>query len=334
MELTTVWYVVVAFLWTGYFVLEGFDFGVGALLPLLSRDEGERKQMLATIGPVWDGNEVWLITAVGAMFAAFPVWYSGLLSGFYLPLVAVLVALIVRGVSLEWRGKVEARERALCDAGIVAGSGLTAFLWGAIFGNLLYGTVAATALGGAFSLALAMLHGAVFVALKTAGPLRDRARRAALGASAVLLPLAAISLPALPSAGTAGTSTSARTSEAAGAALAPGGGAGEALAGWTAHPLPWAAALAAMLALAAAVALIWRRREGWAFTATAASIVLATVALFGTLWRAPLPGLTLAEAASGPYTLGVLTWIGLVALPFVLAYQGWTYWVFRKRVTV
>ncbi|GAA3798284.1 cytochrome d ubiquinol oxidase subunit II [Sphaerisporangium flaviroseum] len=319
MELTTVWFLVIAFLWTGYFVLEGFDFGVGALLPLLSRDEGERKQMLATIGPVWDGNEVWLITAVGAMFAAFPAWYAGLLSGFYLPLVMVLIGLIMRGVSLEWRGKVLARERALCDAGIVAGSVLTAFLWGGIFGNLLYGSLPGTLLGGALSLTLAVLHGAVFVALKTTGPLRARARRAALAAAVVVLPVAVVALPALPSASTA---------EAAGS-----GGAEVAGAGWTSHPLLWAAALAAMIALAAAVALIWRRREGWAFTATAASIVLITGTLFGTLWRAPLPGLTVAEAASGPYTLGMLTWIGLAALPFVLAYQGWTYWVFRRRVT-
>ncbi|WP_424530662.1 cytochrome d ubiquinol oxidase subunit II [Sphaerisporangium viridialbum] len=332
MELTTVWFLVIAFLWTGYFVLEGFDFGVGALLPVLSRDEGERKQMLATIGPVWDGNEVWLITAVGAMFAAFPVWYSGLLSGFYLPLVMVLIGLIVRGVALEWRGKVTARERVLCDAGIVTGSVLTAFLWGAIFGNLLYGTTAATVLGGALSLALAVLHGAVFVALKTAGPLRARARRAALAVAAAALPIAVVALPGLPSAGQAGPN------EAAGPAYQAGKAGvarvmGTADAGWTSHPLLWVAALAAMIALAAAVALIWRRREGWAFTATAASIVLVTATLFGTLWRAPLPGLTVAEAASGPYTLGILTWIGLIALPFVLAYQGWTYWVFRRRVT-
>ncbi|WP_214416047.1 cytochrome d ubiquinol oxidase subunit II [Sphaerisporangium fuscum] len=309
MELTTFWFLVIAFLWTGYFVLEGFDFGVGALIPVLSRDEDERRQMIATIGPVWDGNEVWLITAVGAMFAAFPAWYSGLLSSLYLPLVMVLAALIVRGVGLEWRGKVQGRERALCDAGIVTGSVLTAFLWGGIFGNLLFGTALATVLGGVFSLAVAVLHGAVFVALKTAGRLRVRARRAALAVAAVALPVAIAVLPALPTAGDGGV-------------------------GWASHPALWAVSLAAMIALTAGVALIWRRREGWAFAATAAAIVLVTGALFGTLSQAPLPGLTLAEAASGPYTLRVLTWIGLVALPFVLAYQGWTYWVFRKRVTV
>ncbi|GII83420.1 cytochrome C nitrate reductase [Sphaerisporangium siamense] len=312
MDVTTFWFLVVAFLWTGYFVLEGFDFGVGALLPLVARGEAERRQALATIGPVWDGNEVWLITAVGAMFAAFPAWYSGFLSGFYLPLVMVLAGLIVRGVALEWRGKVEGRERAVCDAGIVTGSVLTAFLWGGIFGHMLSGTLAGTLVGGALSLSLAMLHGGVFLALKTTGPLRARARRAALTAAAVAVPAAALALPGVP------------------AAIGPAGAAG---ADWTAHPLVWAAAVAAMVALAAGVALVWRRREGWAFTATAGSITLLTATVFAVLWQAPLPGLTVAGAASGPYTLGLLTWIGLIALPFVLGYQAWTYWVFRKRVT-
>jgi len=309
MDLTTVWFVLIAFLWTGYFVLEGFDFGVGALLPLLARDEAGRRQVLATIGPVWDGNEVWLITAVGAMFAAFPSWYAGLLSGFYLPVLMVLAALIVRGVGLEWRSKVRsARERALCDAGIVVGGFLPAFMWGAIFGHLLGGTALATVVGGAFSLTLAVLHGAVFVALKTDGPMRERARRTGLLVAVAAVPAALAALPAIP------------------AAAAP-------LADWSAQPLPWLAAGAATAALAAAVALLWRRRDGWAFTTTAATIACATTALFAVLWRSPLPGLTVAEAASGPYTLTVMTWIGVAVLPFVLAYQAWTYWVFRKRLT-
>ncbi|WP_344056562.1 cytochrome d ubiquinol oxidase subunit II, partial [Sphaerisporangium rubeum] len=177
MELTTFWFLVIAFLWTGYFVLEGFDFGVGALLPLAARGDAERGQALGTIGPVWDGNEVWLITAVGATFAAFPAWYAGLLSTYYLPLVLVLTALIVRGVALEWRGKVRPAERRLCDIGIAAGSAVTAITWGAVFGHLLYGAARPAALGGALSLAVALLHGAVFLSLKTAGPLRARARR-------------------------------------------------------------------------------------------------------------------------------------------------------------
>ncbi|MEV4297908.1 cytochrome d ubiquinol oxidase subunit II [Microbispora rosea] len=299
--MTTFWFIVIAFLWTGYFVLEGFDFGVGALLPLLSRSEADRKQVLGTIGPVWDGNEVWLITAIGAMFAAFPAWYSGLLSGFYLPVFLVIAGLIVRGVGLEWRGKVHSRrEVALCDAGIVTGSVLPAFLWGAIFGNLLFGTALATVLGGALSLSVAVLHGAVFVALKTTGGVRARARRAALLAAVGAVPVALATLPSVPGKGP----------------------------GWT-----LGTALLAAAALAAGVTLVWGRREGWAFTATATAIAATTATVFGVLWTAPLPGLTLAEAASAPYTLTVLTWIGLLALPGVIAYQAWTYWVFRKRLT-
>ncbi|GAA4584240.1 cytochrome d ubiquinol oxidase subunit II [Planotetraspora phitsanulokensis] len=300
----------IAFLWTGYFVLEGFDFGVGALMPLLSRSDADRRQVLTTIGPVWDGNEVWLITAVGAMFAAFPVWYAHMLSGFYLPLFLVIVGLIVRGVGLEWRGKVTSRrELALCDAGIVAGSVLPAFLWGAVFGHMVYGTALATAAGGALSLTMAMLHGAVFVALRTTGPVRARARRAALFVSAAAVPLAAVALPSLPG-------SSALT-----------------VPDWSASPFLWASALAAMAALASGVALVWRRREGWAFTATAAAIVLTTATLFGRLWPAPMPGVTVTAAASAPYTLTVLTWLGVLALPGVIAYQAWTYWVFRRRVS-
>ncbi|WP_327590623.1 cytochrome d ubiquinol oxidase subunit II [Nonomuraea sp. NBC_00507] len=286
------WFVIIAFLWTGYFVLEGFDFGVGLLAPLLSRNAAEQRQSLQTIGPVWDGNEVWLITAVGAMFAAFPAWYAGVFSAFYLQVTLILVGLIVRGVGLEWRGKVN--DPRWCDLGIMVGSGLAAFLWGAVFADLLFDSAPAAVLGGAFTLAVCALHGAVFLTLKTTGPVRRRARTAALVASAVVIPVAVFALSNL------GT-------------------------------FP---ALAAMAALAAATALIWRRREGWAFAATAAAIVLTTLAVFMELRVSPLPGLTLAEAASGPYTLTMLSWIGLIALPFVLVYQGWTYWVFRKRVQV
>ncbi|MGI5272840.1 cytochrome d ubiquinol oxidase subunit II [Nonomuraea sp. CA-218870] len=284
------WFIIIAFLWTGYFVLEGFDFGVGLLAPFVSRNGEEQRQSLQTIGPVWDGNEVWLITAVGAMFAAFPAWYAGMFSGFYLPVLLVLVGLIVRGVGLEWRGKVD--NPTWCDLGIVVGSAMPAFVWGTVFADLLYGSAAAALLGGAFSLSVFLLHGAVFLALKTGGPVRRRARSAALGLSAVTLPIGVVAL--------AGMGT-----------------------------IP---AIAAIAALAAAPALVWRRREGWAFVAMAGTIVLVSVSVFAELRTAPLPGLTLAEAASGPYTLTMLSWIGLIALPFVLGYQGWTYWVFRKRV--
>ncbi|MFG1699302.1 cytochrome d ubiquinol oxidase subunit II [Nonomuraea sp. NPDC049309] len=284
------WFAIIAFLWTGYFVLEGFDFGVGMLAPAVGRDAGERRASLQTIGPVWDGNEVWLITAVGAMFAAFPAWYSGVFSTFYVPVTLILVGLILRGIGLEWRGKVA--NPAWCDVAVAAGSVLPAFLWGAVFGHLLSGSVLAAVVGGLFTLAVSVMHGGVFLALKTTGRLRRRARSAALAAAGATLPVAVFALSSL-------------------------GG------------VP---ALGAMAALAAATALIWRRREGWAFTATAGAIVLTTLAAFMELRVRPLPGLTLAEAASGPYTLTMLSWIGLIALPFVLVYQGWTYWVFRKRV--
>jgi cytochrome d ubiquinol oxidase subunit II len=286
------WFAIIAFLWTGYFVLEGFDFGVGMLAPLVSRNAAEQRAGLQTIGPVWDGNEVWLITAVGAMFAAFPAWYAGVFSSFYLPVTLILVGLIVRGVGLEWRGKVD--NPLWCDLGIVVGSALPAFLWGSVFADLLFNSALAAVVGGVFTLAVCVLHGAVFLTLRTTGPVRRRARVAAMIAGGVTIPVAVAALSSL------GT-------------------------------IP---ALASMAALAAATALIWRRREGWAFAATAGSIVLATLAVFMELRVRPLPGLTLAEAASAPYTLGMLTWIGLIALPFVLVYQGWTYWVFRKRVLV
>ncbi|MEV0583403.1 cytochrome d ubiquinol oxidase subunit II [Nonomuraea sp. NPDC050310] len=273
------WFFIIAFLWTGYFVLEGFDFGVGVLAPFVSADDEEQKQALSTIGPVWDGNEVWLITAVGATFAAFPAWYAGLLSSFYIPLLLVLVGLIVRGVGLEWRGKVD--NPRWCDLGIVLGSALPAFVWGALFAS----TAGVNAvLGGFFALLVSLLHGAVFLALKTEGAVRRRARAAALAAGALALPLAAF--------------------------------------------VSWIA----LVPLAAALVLIWFRREGWAFTSTALAIIGVSAALFTGLHAEPLPGLTLAVAASGEYTLGVLTWIGLAFLPFVLAYQAWTYWVFRKRL--
>ncbi|WP_219466422.1 cytochrome d ubiquinol oxidase subunit II [Nonomuraea rhizosphaerae] len=286
------WFVIIAFLWTGYFVLEGFDFGVGVLAPFLARTPAQHRQSLETIGPVWDGNEVWLITAVGAMFAAFPAWYSGVFSSFYMPVVLILVGLIVRGVGLEWRGKVA--NPAWCDFGIVMGSALPAFLWGALFADLLFDSVPAALFGGVFTLVLCLLHGAVFLSLKTDGPVRHRARTVALLTGAAILPLAVVALSALGS-------------------------------------VP---ALIAMAALAAGAALTYRRREGWAFATTAAAVALTSAAVFTQLYSAPLPGMTLASAASGPYTLTMLSWIGLITLPFVLVYQGWTYWVFRKRVAL
>jgi cytochrome d ubiquinol oxidase subunit II len=327
-DLPTVWFVAIAVLWTGYFVLEGFDFGVGMLLPVLGRGpegEADRRVVINAIGPVWDGNEVWLITAIGAMFAAFPAWYAGMLSGFYLPVLLVIVALIGRGVAFEYRGKLDdPRWRARWDAAIVFGSAVPAFTWGLLFANLVRGVelgpdgVVRSGLtdllnpyalvGGLATLTLFLLHGAVFLALKTDGQVRRRAR-----------------------------ATARAVAPAAAAALF-------AFLMWTQadHGSPATAVVAACAvgALVAGAVLVARRWEGWAFVATAVAVAATTAVLFGALFPAVLPSLldpafdlTVAGAASAPYTLGILSWIGAAFLPLVVLYQSWSYWVFRRRVT-
>lgn len=325
MNLATFWFILIAILWSGYFVLEGFDFGVGILLPFLGKSDGERRTMINTIGPVWDGNEVWLLTAGGATFAAFPGWYATLFSGFYLPLLLILVALIIRGVCFEFRSKVESpRWRAGWDRAIFFGSALPALLWGVAFANIVRGVPVNAAhvytgnlltllnwyglLGGLVTLSLFTLHGALFLGLRTAGELRARARRTAVRAALAAVPLAAVFL--------AVTQVS--------------------------HGRPATdvtAALAAVALLGGAAAAL-RGREGWAFTGTALTLVLAVATLFGDLWPNVLPSstshrysLTVANASSAHYTLVVMSWVALVFTPIVLGYQGWTYWVFRQRLT-
>jgi len=320
-DLPTVWFVAIAVLWTGYFVLEGFDFGVGMLLPVFGR---HRRTALDAIGPVWDGNEVWLITAIGAMFAAFPAWYGATLSGFYLPVLLVVLALIVRGVALEYRGKVDSPAwRSRCDLGIVVGSVVPAFVWGVVFANLVRGVELGAdgvvtsslldllnpyaLLGGIVTTTLFALHGAVFVALKTDGTVRLLGRAVAQRLAPVaVLALAGFLLWTLADHGR----------------------------GWT-TPV----AVAAVGLLTAGAALLVRGREGWAFVATAAVIAALTVVLFGSLFPAVLPSLTdpafdltVANTASGPYTLGLLSWVGAIFLPVVIGYQSWSYWVFRRRI--
>ncbi len=324
MQLTTVWFILIAILWTGYFVLEGFDFGVGILLPFLGRDDTERRALINTVGPVWDGNEVWLLTAGGATFAAFPLWYASLFSGFYLALLLILVALILRGVSFEFRSKVDTRRwRANWDRIIFVGSALPALLWGVAFANIVRGVPLNAAhvytgnlltllnpyglLGGLATLTLFALHGSIFLSLKTTGDLRARARQAAWRIALVTVPIAAAFLLA---------------SQIAHGRLAT----------------DITAALAAVTLLAAVVA-ITRGREGWAFLGTAVTLALAVATLFGDLWPNVLPSttsaaysLTVHNAASGHYTLTVMTWVAVIFTPIVLGYQGWTYWVFRKRL--
>src|SRR6202142_3106133 len=206
--LQILWFILIAVLWIGFFFLEGFDFGVGMLLPFLGKDDVERRAIINTIGSVWDGNEVWLLTAGGATFAAFPQWYATMFSGFYLPLLIILVALIVRGVCFEFRGKVDSvRWRANWDRAIFAGSVLPALLWGVAFANVVRGVPLNAAhvytgnlltllnwyglLGGLVTLSLFMLHGAIFLSLRTTGELRARARRAAMRIAVAAVPLAA-----------------------------------------------------------------------------------------------------------------------------------------------
>ncbi len=324
MELSDVWFVLIAVLWTGYLVLEGFDFGVGMLLPILGRDEKNRRVMINTIGPVWDGNEVWLLTAGGAAFAAFPEWYASMFSGFYLALLAILVALILRVVSFEWRGKIDSAVwRKRIDAALIVGSWLPAILWGVAFGNLVRGVELDETftfvgsffdllnpfalLGGATTALIFLTHGAVFIALKTDGDIRHRAAAFAERSAMVTVVVA----------GAFAVWTQLAYSVA-----------------WT-----WAATGLAAVALVALVVAARLRREGWAFVASAVAIVAAVVLIFGSLYPDVMPALdpanslTVDNASSTDYTLTIMTWVAAVLTPLVLAYQGWTYWVFRKRLT-
>ena len=330
MELTTVWFILIAVLWTGYFILEGFDFGVGMLLPVLApRGDGngdtDRRVVINSIGPVWDGNEVWLLVAGGATFAAFPEWYASLFSGFYLPLLLILVALIVRGVAFEYRGKIDsAGWRRGWDNAIFWGSLVPALLWGVAFANLVRGVPLNAShhftgnlltllnpyglLGGLTTLGLFALHGAVFLALKTDGEVRVRARRLITRGSLVVVVVAAAFL----------LITQAEYGKAA----------------------TWVTALVAALALIGGIVAAIRGREGWAFLGTAIALAAAVATLFGDLWPNVMPSstnsafsLTVHNASSTHYTLTVMTWVAVVFTPIVLLYQGWTYWVFRKRLT-
>ena len=324
MHLRDAWFVIIAVLWTGYFFLEGFDFGVGVLTKLLARDRAERRLLINTIGPVWDGNEVWLLSAGGATFAAFPDWYATLFSGFYLPLLLILVCLILRGVAFEYRAKrPEERWQRNWEHTIFWTSLLPPLLWGVAFANVVHGVKidahqeyvgglrdllgGYALLGGVATLALFTFHGAVFVALKTVGPIRERARRLAgrLGIATALL--AAVFL----------VWTQAHS----------GGG----------RSLP--AVVVAVAALAAALATNRAGREGWAFglsgVAIAATVATFFLALFPDVMPSTLDSswsLTVGNASATPYTLTIMTWCAGVATPLVLLYQGWTYWVFRKRI--
>ncbi|WP_067471921.1 cytochrome d ubiquinol oxidase subunit II [Nocardia amamiensis] len=327
MSLQEFWFVLIGVLFTGYFVLEGFDFGVGMLMPVLGKGSDTRRRVvLNTIGPVWDANEVWLITAGAAMFAAFPEWYASLFSGFYLALLLVLVALILRICAIEYRGKIDdPRWRARCDIGIGIGSWIPAVAWGWLFANVVHGVplnekkqIAGSVadlfgpyalLGGLATGLLFALHGAMFLVLKTGGEVRDDARRAAR----LLL------LPAVVVVGGFGLWTQVSYGT-----------------GWT-----WIPLALAVLGLLVAAAADFAQRDGWAFTGTTVTVAAATALLFGSLFPNVLPStidaafdLTIHNASSTPYTLKVMSWAAAFLAPVVVVYQGWTYWVFRKRITV
>ncbi len=326
MELTTVWFALIAVLWIGYFVLEGFDFGVGILSPILGQTEPERRAILRTIGPVWDGNEVWVIVAGGATFAAFPEWYATLFSGFYLALFLILVALIVRGVGIEYRNKRGgAVWRQRWDIAIAICSFLPALLWGVAFANIVAGVPIDAhkqftgnlitllnpfgLLGGLTTLLLFITHGLVFLALKTEGELRNRANGLVTRVGLVTAVVAVAFL----------AWANVQTGNAASITVA----------------------VAAALALIGALVANRVRREGWAFIGSAVTIALAVVCLFLALFPDVMPSttdpafsLTTTNAASTQYTLTIMTVVAVIFTPLVLLYQGWTYWIFRKRVTV
>ncbi|MGW5419913.1 cytochrome d ubiquinol oxidase subunit II [Streptomyces sp. NPDC003943] len=324
MELHDVWFVLIAVLWIGYFFLEGFDFGVGVLTKLLARDRAEKRVLINTIGPVWDGNEVWLLTAGGATFAAFPEWYATLFSGFYLPLLIILVCLIVRGVAFEYRVKrPEERWQRNWEQAIFWASLVPAFLWGVAFGNIVRGVKIDrnleyvgnfwdllnpyALLGGLVTLTLFTFHGTVFAALKTVGDIRTRARALALRLGLVT---AVVAL---------GFLVWTQLDKGDGGSLV--------------------AMVIAVVALVGAIGAIRVGREGWSFALSGITIVAAVAMLFLTLFPNVMPSslnpawsLTVTNASSTPYTLKIMTWCAAVATPLVLLYQGWTYWVFRKRI--
>jgi cytochrome d ubiquinol oxidase subunit II len=330
MTLQNLWFTLIAVLWCGYFLLEGFDFGVGVLMFRIGRTEVERGLLLRTIGPVWDGNEVWLIVAGGATFAAFPEWYATLFSGFYLALLIILVALIVRIVAIEYRNKeTDPVWRKRWDRAHTISAIVPALLWGVAFGNIVRGVPIDaqheftgnfwtllnlySILAGLTTLSLFTLHGAVFLAAKTEGELRERARQQVFWLGPIAAVLAVIFLV------------------------------------WTLVHLGSSAdrfGVTLAVAAIAAVALLGglfatsRGRDGWAFVGTGLAIVAATATLFLALHPNVMPSttnpaysLTVTNASSSHYTLTVMSWVALIFTPLVLLYQGWTYWVFRARVT-
>ncbi|WP_055106179.1 cytochrome d ubiquinol oxidase subunit II [Paenibacillus ihumii] len=329
LSLNELWFILVAVLFIGFFFLEGFDFGVGMSTRFLAKNDMERRVLINSIGPFWDANEVWLLTAGGAMFAAFPNWYATLFSGYYTPLVVLLLALIGRGVAFEFRGKVEnTRWKNTWDIAIFLGSLLPPFLLGVVFSGLLKGLPIDgdmemkaglfdmvnlyTLVGGITVVVLCLVHGLLFTSLRTTGSLRERARQLA---HRLLIPLAALFV-------IFGAMTYFQTDV------------------FEARALPLTLiAVAGLGAFLLAGWFIRKERDGWAFGMTGTLIALSIASVFiGLFPRVMISSiseaysLTIHNAASGPYSLKIMTIVALTLLPFVLGYQIWSYFVFHKRI--
>jgi cytochrome d ubiquinol oxidase subunit II len=329
--LNTLWFFLIAVLFTGFFVLEGFDFGVGMLSPFIGRNEQERRLLINTIGPFWDGNEVWLLTAGGAMFAAFPDWYATLFSGFYIALFFLVLSLMVRGVSFEFRSKrPSARWRTGWDRALFVGSLLPPLLWGVALANLMKGVPINAHMqdigsfwgllnpyslfGGVAMVLLFLLHGSLFLSLRTHGDLQLRARTAArrIGVWTTIAMFVFIVMSYF--------YTDMFTKQG----ILPG-------------PVP----VLAGFSLISIPFLIRNNKDGWAFMMSILTVILSIATVFLALYPNvmisslnPAWNLTVYNAASNPYSLTVMTIVALSLLPFVLAYQAWTFWVFRKRLTL
>ena len=329
MDLNTIWFILIAVLYIGFFILEGFDFGVGILLPFLGKEDTERRVIINTIGPHWDANEVWLLTAGGATFAAFPEWYATMFSGYYLALLLLLIALILRGVAFEFRSKDDRPKwRARWDCAIFIGSLLPALLLGVAFANLVRGVPIDAdmnyvgsfftllnpyaLLGGIALVLVCIFHGAIFLSMKTTGAVLERAQRAA---SRFWLPVVLVLLVFM-------VATYMVTDVLARLGINPG-----------------IVPISAMVAMLLAGYFIRKVRFGWAFIMSSITILAAFVTMFMILYPRvmisslnPLWSLTIYNASSSPYTLQVMTIIAVIFVPVMLIYQGWSYYIFRKRV--
>lgn len=330
LSLGDIWYVLITVLFTGFFVLEGYDYGVGVLARFLGKTDEERRIYLNTIGPFWDANEVWLLTAGGAMFAAFPAWYASMFSGFYIALVLMLVALILRGVSFEFRGKIDHPTwKNTWDWAATIGSGLAAILWGVAVANLMTGIQLGenhlmqgsfftlltpfTILGGVMMLLIMLTHGAQFIILRTTGELRERAQN--LTYKLVPITIIAMLVFALWALFTTDIFTN--------------------------HGVFWfALPVFAVITMASSLFFNKQNKDGSAFAMTALTLVFLVISVFAGMFPRvlissldPKFSLTIAQAASGDYTLTLMTVISLTLLPFVLGYTVWSYYVFRQRIS-